>query len=442
MIDKIKIYGQKVIPWIGIIAVLYLMTLLQIPMFIKNLFMVIATSICLFFIWKDNSENKWEIAVLLLGLLGRIVFCYLDVYTDFRLPIGGSDDGIGFMERAIAYYHGDFSIQYTKYPYILNAIFQVTGINQYAAQYVNILCWSFSALVLQKSCKRLSIDGILRMVSLAIFAWLPTNIWITSILYRDAYIILLLFLSFYYLLMWMQDEKQYGIVLSVIAVLLATLLHGGSIMALVPVAFTLVFYSQKEKRFSISRKSIIMAITVIVLLAVVFIVPQTRELVLRKIPNMSGGLIEGLNRYLANKYDGSTAGSDYLTGRYLTGYFDIIIMTIQRMYYHTFSPTPDMWRGLTDIIAFFVSTAPVYLAAIVLWIVSIYYKKTDAYRLVLFLEIFVTIGVYAWGNKNAGSALRHREKILSLVILLAVYSLNIIIQKRKERKDNEKITTI
>lgn len=439
MIAKIKIFGQKVIPWIGIIAVLYLMTLLQIPIFIKNLFMVIATSICLFFIWKDNSENKWEIVVLLLGLLSRIVFCYLDVHTDFRLPIGGSDDGIGFMERAIAYYNGDFSIQYTKYPYILNAIFQVTGINQYAAQYANILCWSFCVLVLQKTCKRLNINGILRQVSLAVFAWLPTNIWITSILYRDAYIMLLLLLSFYYLLVWMQEEKNYNIILSVTAVLLATLLHGGSIMALLPVIFTFVFYSQKEERFSVSRKSIIMAIITIAMITVVFIVPQTRALVLRKIPSMSGGLIEGLNRYLANKYDGSTAGSDYLTGRYLTGYFDIIIMTIQRMYYHTFSPTPDMWRNLTDAVAFFVSTAPVYLAAIVFWGVSIYYKKKDAYRFVLFLEIFITIGVYAWGNKNAGSALRHREKILSLVLLSAVYSLNIIIQKRKERKDHEKV---
>ena len=101
-----------------------------------------------------------------------------------------------------------------------------------------------------------------------------------------------------------------------------------------------------------------------------------------------------------------------------------------------------MWRGFTDIVAFFMSTAPIYLVASILWFVSLFYKKKDVYRCVMFMEVFITIGVYAWGNKNAGSALRHREKILSLVILLAVYSLNIIIQKRKEHKDNEKITKI
>ena len=101
-----------------------------------------------------------------------------------------------------------------------------------------------------------------------------------------------------------------------------------------------------------------------------------------------------------------------------------------------------MWRGLTDVIAFFFSTAPVYLLSLVLWSVSLFYKKIDAYRCVLFLEVFITVGVYAWGNKNAGSALRHREKILSLVIMLAIYSLNIIIQGKKRAKNNEESTNI
>lgn len=437
MKEQLKTAGWAVMPWALIILLLYGMTLLGLPMLIKNVFMIVTTAGCLFCLWKNDRAEKWEMTILLLGLLGRIVFCYLDVYTDFRLPIGGSDDGIGFMKTAVEYYHGDFSTQYTKYPYILWAIFQVMGINQFAAQYVNILCWGFSALVMQKSCKRLEITGVYRFIALAIFAWLPTNIWITSILYRDAYIILLLLLSFYFLLGWMQDGKAWQMLLSGINVLLATLLHGGSIMALAPVVCTAVFYSQKEKRFCINKRSVMMAGTAVILLAVILLVPQTRAVVLRKIPSMDGGLIEGLNRYLANKYDGSVAGSDYLTGRYLTGYFDILIMTLQRMYYHMFSPVPHLWRGITDAVAFCLSTAPLYLIATILWAVSLFFKKQDPYRFVLFSEVLLNIGVFAWGNKNAGQALRHREKILSLIILLGLYSLNIILQKRKERKNNE-----
>lgn len=436
-----KINGKKILPWAGMIVILYIMTLLQIPMVVRNLFLVVSSSICLYFIWKDASEERWEIPVLMLGLLARIAFCCLDVYTDFSLPIGGGDDGLAFMQTAVEYCNGDFHRVYTKYPYILYVIFQITGINQFAAQYVNILCWSFAALLLQKTCKRLNICGMFRLLALAVFAWLPTNIWITSILYRDTIVMLLLFLSFYYLICWMQEKGWSYIALSTVAVLLATLLHGGSIVSLVPIALVVIFYSKEKQQFCITKKNMLVVISMLIVCVGLFLIPQIREVLLRKIPSMENGIIEGVNNWLKAKYDYSEgAGSNYMEGRYLTGYFDIIIMTIQKIYYHMFSPVPHMWRGITDAVAFFGSSAPVYFIVTMLWAVSIFYKKWDAYRFVLFVENFITIGIYAWGNVNGGTALRHREKILGLMILLGMYSLNIILQKRKEREGSEKIT--
>ena len=436
-----KINGKKILPWAGMIVILYIMTLLQIPMVVRNLFFVVSSSICLYFIWKDASEERWEIPVLMLGLLARIAFCCLDVYTDFSLPIGGGDDGLAFMQTAVEYCNGDFHRVYTKYPYILYVIFQITGINQFAAQYVNILCWSFAALLLQKTCKRLNICGMFRLLALAVFAWLPTNIWITSILYRDTIVMLLLFLSFYYLICWMQEKGWSYIALSTVAVLLATLLHGGSIVSLVPIALVVIFYSKEKQQFCITKKNMLVVISMLIICVGLFLIPQIREVLLRKIPSMENGIIEGVNNWLKAKYDYSEgAGSNYMEGRYLTGYFDIIIMTIQKIYYHMFSPVPHMWRGITDAVAFFGSSAPVYFIVTMLWAVSIFYKKWDAYRFVLFIENFITIGIYAWGNVNGGTALRHREKILGLMILLGMYSLNIILQKRKEREGSEKIT--
>ena len=436
-----KINGKKILPWAGMIVILYIMTLLQIPMVVRNLFLVVSSSIYLYFIWKDASEERWEIPVLMLGLLARIAFCCLDVYTDFSLPIGGGDDGLAFMQTAVEYCNGDFHRVYTKYPYILYVIFQITGINQFAAQYVNILCWSFAALLLQKTCKRLNICGMFRLLALAVFAWLPTNIWITSILYRDTIVMLLLFLSFYYLICWMQEKGWIYIVFSTVAVLLATLLHGGSIVSLVPIALVVIFYSKEKQQFCITKKNMLVVISMLIVCVGLFLIPQIREVLLRKIPSMENGIIEGVNNWLKAKYDYSEgAGSNYMEGRYLTGYFDIIIMTIQKIYYHMFSPVPHMWRGITDAVAFFGSSAPVYFIVTMLWAVSIFYKKWDAYRFVLFVENFITIGIYAWGNVNGGTALRHREKILGLMILLGMYSLNIILQKRKEREGSEKIT--
>lgn len=440
MMKKLKTSRGIILSWAGIVIVLYIMTLLQAPVVIRNLFLVITTSVCLCLVWQKNGEVKWEVPVILLGLLARVVFCYLDVYAEFSLPLGGGDDGITFMKTAIEYCQGNFETQYTNYPYVLYGIFQITGINQFAAQYVNILCWGVAMIVLQKSCKKLDINGIFRLISIVVMAWLPTNIWITSILYRDTYVMLFLFASFYFLICWMQEGKWKNIVCSVGTVLLAAWLHGGSVVALIPIGITFVFFSRAKKAFCVNKRNVLATFALAGLAVVLISIPSIGGVLLKKIPSMENGLIEMLNGWLAAKYDySSEAGSNYLVGRYLTGYFDLIPMTIQRIYYHTLSPAPNAWRGLVDAIAFFGSTAPVYLISAVLWFVSIFYKKKDAYRFVMLMEIFITVGLYAWANVNAGAALRHREKIIGLVILMAIYSLDIILQVRKERKDIEKI---
>lgn len=441
MLDKIRESKNGILPWIVIIVALYIMTLLQIPMAIRNVFLVLSTACCLLALWESNRTVKWEVIVLILGLLARIVFCYLDACTEFRLPIDGGNDGLAFMSTAVEYYNGDFHREYTKYPYILYAIFQITGVNQYAAQYVNVLCWAFSAVIIQKISKRLNICGNLRLIAIIVISWLPTNIWITSVLYRDVYIMLFLLISFYYLLCWIHEGKYRNILYSVSAVLIATILHGGSIVNLLPIGVTIVFYSREKKSFEITQKSLMFCLSIVGVGILLFLIPEIRDTILKKLPSMENGIIEGVNDWLAMKYDYSEgAGSNYMEGRYLKGYFDIVVMTAQKLYYHMFSPVPHMWRGIVDAVAFIMSSAPIYFVTVLLWSVSFFYKRIDAIRFVMFLEVFITTGIYAWANVNGGTAIRHREKILGLMMLLAMYALNIIIQKRKERKSIENVT--
>lgn len=427
MLKKMEFKKSIILPWIAIIVMMYAMTSLQVSMGLRNLLFVVTASVCLWFSWRKNSESKWEIIVLLIGLFARIAICYLNEYMGDAALIGGGNDGATFLLTATEYYNGDFHRVYTRYPYVLYGIFQVTGVNPFAAIFVNVICWGLSVLVMQKSCKRLHIKGIYRILALLILAWLPTNIWITTILYRDTLVMLFVFLSFYLLLCWMQEGKIKNVILAVVMTGLATLLHGGSIMALIPIAVTVVFYSRESECFRFTKKNILLICAIAVCLIVFLLIPPIGEVLLRKIPSMENGPIEMLNGWLAAKYDySSEAGSNYLVGRYLTGYFDLIPMTIQRVYYHMFSPAPDMWRGIVDIAAFFGSTALIYGIAMLLWIVSIFRKSKDAYRFVMFMEIATTVVLYAWANVNAGAALRHREKIIGMIILMGMHSLNIL----------------
>ena len=202
--DKITDNLKLIFPWIAILVGMYIITLLKLPLVVTNVFFVISTFLCMLKVWNNNSENKLEVAIICAGMLVRILVCILDVYGNeyITVPFSG-DDSLNFYNTSVAYYYGDTSQVYTKYPYVLNAIYQITGLNRFAAQYVNILCWSISALVMQKSCEMLKIESKLRVGALLLLSFMPFNICISSILMRDMLVYLSITLTMYWLLKWM-----------------------------------------------------------------------------------------------------------------------------------------------------------------------------------------------------------------------------------------------
>lgn len=84
--------------------------------------------------------------------------------------------------------------------------------------------------------------------------------------------------------------------------------------------------------------------------------------------------------------------------------------------------------------AFFASSG-IYIMGVCAWIVSIFFVRRNANRAILFLIPFSVSGIFAWGVSNAGTAMRHREKFLCIVILLIVYSLQLVKNTREGYKD-------
>ena len=82
MIDK-KLKDKKVILWMALVVVLFVMKLINVPMSVRVLCLVITSSVYLCLAWKEHRLLKWEVPVLALGLIARIAFCYLDVFTEF-----------------------------------------------------------------------------------------------------------------------------------------------------------------------------------------------------------------------------------------------------------------------------------------------------------------------------------------------------------------------
>ena len=141
---------KPIVPWLLIVGIMYIFTLMKFPLAVTNIFLVISTLACMWRLWKENGENRLEVILIMLGVSVRILVCLIDIYGNsiIAIPFSG-DDSLNFYNTSVAYYYGDTSSVYTNYPYVLNAIYQIAGLNRFAAQYVNILCWCFCMLLMQ-----------------------------------------------------------------------------------------------------------------------------------------------------------------------------------------------------------------------------------------------------------------------------------------------------
>lgn len=424
---------KNVVPWILIVGIMFMMTLLKSPLIITNLFFVITTSVLMYRIWGANRESRLELVLILLGFSLRILVCLIDIYGNdlVSIPFSG-DDSNGFYITSVAYYHGDMSPIYTNYPYIIYAIYQVAGLNRFAVQYVNILCWGFCALLMKKSCTLLKIEKKLRIVAVGLLSIMPFHIFISSILMRDLIVTLSIMLTTYCILKWMQDGEYIYLLTGVVSTVPIMLVHNCVFAMLGVLGLMAAFYSPKKGRFCIEKKSIVFFGLAVMCVLIIVLVPSLGEKIFTQIPIFSGGIIDIINGRLSYFYRNS-GGSTYLLNEYVSNYWDLFLGTFKRIGYFLFSPVPWMWRGLGDVVGFLASSS-VFIVALIITAISFAYKKTNYFRLLFLAVIFFVSGIFAWGVSNGGTALRHREKLLGVVILLAVYSIQLIKNARKEQK--------
>lgn len=413
-----------VAPVLGIAGIMYVFQCLKLPLMITNIFFVSASLLYMTHWWKKNAENKWELIIIWVAFAARILVCLLDIYASdlIEIPFTGGDS-IAYLRVSESIYHGKPEKFYTYYPYVINAIYQVAGLNRFAAQFVNILCWCVCTVIIQKSCKLLEIKKELRMLAIFLYSFMPINLIFNSILLREAIPATGILFLFYSILKWMKDGKYLSLIVGFVVSAPAFILHNSMVGIWFILALVLVFYSPAKQRFCIEKKSIYAILLGIVGVAM-FIIVLATGIIHVQIPDFSKGLINALNTRLKSFYT-NYGGSTYLMNEYVYDYPSVVTGTIKRMLYFYCSPVPFMWRGISDIIAFFGSTI-VYIISALISIVSLFYKKRDSYRFTISLTVFVICGIFSWMVSNGGTAMRHREKFLGIVVLLGVYSVKLI----------------
>lgn len=139
---------------------------------------------------------------------------------------------------------------------------------------------------------------------------------------------------------------------------------------------------------------------------------------------------EGVEGVMVSGYDENRANSAYLTWLKVDDPILGVIFSPLRMFYFLFSPIPFDWRGISDVIAFTMDSS-VY--AYLCWKIFQYRKNENgkmnvALRRYLIIGILAMTFVFAFGTKNAGTAMRHRAKYATLFVV--TYAVSIVTIRR------------
>ena len=424
------------LPIVGIIGVMYLMNCIGAPELLMNLFFVITSLAYMANWWKNNSQSRWELLLIGLAVVARLIICSLDVYCGDRIdiPLAGGDS-VGYLRVAKALYYGTPDDFKTYYPYFVNGIFQIAGPNQFVAQFVNILCWCISTLLIQKSCKLLKIEGKLRIAAIFLYSFAPVNLIYSSILMREALSALPILLTFYCIIRWMKDGNYVPLIVGTLIAAPGFLMHNSLIGLWGILGLVLVFFSPSRQKFCIEKKTLY-TFSAVFAVSVVVMVLMKAGIFWVQIPSLGDGIFSAINSRLKFFFT-NVGGSTYLVDEYVYDYPSLITGTIKRMLYFLCSPVPFLWRGGSDLVAFFGSTI-LYIASVLVAVISIFFRKKDPYRLVMLLTVFAVCGIFAWMVSNGGTAMRHREKFLGVFLLLGLYSCKLIREKFDKRNLGEK----
>ncbi len=399
------------------------------PGFISLAVLGTGTVLIIRLFWKKTTRNN-QFVILLTGYILRVFVMLLNIYGRGIIPIPNTNsDCEGFLWTASQYYQKIETMEYTKYPYIINGIFQFFGMNRVVAQYTNTIVWVMCVMLLMRMWKKFVLSDRVKTLTLVLAALWPNYILATMQLQRESLIAFFNMLAFCYLIEWLDGEKNCWLLFSFLATLPAALLHSASMVIFAANVAIIAVWNRKKKKIEISFKTMAIIIIGVIGILLLFYSPLNQIL----FSYIRIGDISWRAIYEFYQVAFVEGGSDYLRNMQVNNVWQFAGATLIRMIYFMISPVPWEWRGLQDVIAFFMDGA-IHVALFVLlvrcWIKTRNHKKR-AYMLFGFLYVLAFAGIFCWGTSNAGTAMRHRSILTGFIVATTVIAL------AKERVEEE-----
>lgn len=354
---------------------------------------------------KENNIKK----MLFLMVFFQIIIVVIDNYITM-FPLMGFDPR-AFENLAWFSYENGINIGRGEYNYfVLNPIYNLIGVRAATVfGVVNIFANILTNLNLYTILKKLKLERKILKFLILISALSPISLIFRSGVLREAIIIMFISYSLKSFIEYILVNNKFELIKSFIYVVLGSIFHGGVIFIGAGYAISLVMGKKNQKQYQI---------LFFILFIIVFILFKDKLL-----ESVGGGNIDEMVR-LADVYNSlNDAGSGYLKSISTDTLGKILIYSPLLIFYFLYSPTPEMLRGVLDIATFLLNSS----IFILLTIGSIKkYQNIKKYlnvkekRIIksLLVSFIFTTFVFSVGTRNAGTAMRHRDKVVLPIIII------------------------
>lgn len=337
------------------------------------------------------------------------------LFYDREISPIDSTDPEGFHRSSLLKSRGDYSYDYGGvYTDIIGLLYKIIGTQRIIAQYINVLLVITIIYIGISILNELNIVGRYRNIGILLLAFNPHFLILSVVLRREQFISLMVTISFYFFVKYWKESSSLFFVLAIVFCLFGATFHSGIISLVVGYAVFYIAYDRENETFNINR-GVIAKITICLLLFIIAYVYFGDRLLLKF---NSMGSFDELNERLYHK-DGN---SGYTVGFNISNdWLNFLVNTPLRTLYFILSPMPWNWRGVSDIIAFGMSSI-YYAFGFVLTCFTIKQSRSKNKYLMIgtIITLFLICIVFSWGVRNAGTAMRHRDKIAVPYVIMTV----------------------
>ena len=367
----------------------------------------------LYFYKKSNDKTLFMILVS--GLMIRMAGLYYD-RTITWLPFNTTDAQM-FHRHAVETANAlpDTLLEhYTGfYSQVLGVIYYIFGPYQFFGHFLNISFVMLAATKLMDVADLMRLTPAYKKMMISIWMFAPIPFLMSYALLREGSIYYFVVLSIYHFLRWTKHFKWFDIIIAILSVGIGAKYHEGILVIGVVYLYTFLFYDRQNHKIKMNWVNVVCLITTFILF-LAFIGSEAGQEYINKTNAETGG------------------GSAYLTSLKVETPIDFLLTGPIKAFYLVYSPMPWLIRGGMDIITFLFDSS--------LWIYTTYlfikdHKKIPSrYKLLMLCGLLGSF-VYGMGTLNTGTAIRHRNKFISFVLILMIAIKN---QRSLEQRGDHK----